>query len=83
MGKSNAKKWRDKQEQEGKRNPESSRSSFAFADLRTRKTKTKKDYLFRNKHKNHLSQRDKDGSFYLAVFYRFVQNNHLFSFLLP
>ncbi|MFC0559774.1 hypothetical protein [Halalkalibacter alkalisediminis] len=44
MATSKAKKARLKQEREGRRNPELNRSPFTFADLRTRKTKTKKVY---------------------------------------
>lgn len=42
MAKSKAKKMRDKMTREGKRNPELNRSLFVFADMETRKTKTKK-----------------------------------------
>ncbi|GEL77052.1 hypothetical protein TMU01_12870 [Tenuibacillus multivorans] len=63
MGKSKAKKIREKMQREGKRNPEWSRSPFTFSDMRTRKTKTKKDVLYRTKHKNQLSNGGKDGSF--------------------
>lgn len=67
MAKSKAKKIREKIVREGKRNPETSRSPFVFADMRTRKTKTKKDYLYRDYKKNHSSNEGNDGSFY---FYR-------------
>jgi len=63
MAKSQAKKTREKFVREGKRNPEGSRSPFVFADMRTRKTKTKKDYVYRNKHKNHSLSNESDGSF--------------------
>ncbi|QOR66410.1 hypothetical protein IM538_22045 [Cytobacillus suaedae] len=66
MAKSRAKKVREKIEREGKRNPELGRSPFAFADLRSRKTKTKKDVLYRHKHKNQFSSGGRDGSFYFA-----------------
>jgi hypothetical protein len=66
MAKSKAKKTREKLVREGRRNPEDSRSPFIFADMRTRQTKTKKDYLYRNKNKNHSSPIGNDGSFYLA-----------------
>lgn len=71
MAKSRAKKMREKLAREGNRNPESSRSPFAFTDLRTRKTKTKKDVSYRSKNKNHHSSEGNNGSFYLdhmAVF---------------
>ena len=45
---------RDKMTREGKRNPELNRSLFIFADMETRKTKTKKEKLQHQhtKHKN-------------------------------
>ncbi|WP_035329672.1 hypothetical protein [Cytobacillus firmus] len=55
MAKSSAKKIREKAVREGKRNPECNRSPFVFSDMRTRKTKTKKDQLYRGKYKNRLS----------------------------
>ncbi|WP_246943196.1 hypothetical protein [Bacillus pinisoli] len=66
MAKSKAKKCREKLVREGKRNPENSRSPFAFMDLTTKKTKTKKDLLYRNKYKNQHSNQGNDGSFYFA-----------------
>lgn len=68
MSKSNAKKAREKAAREGNRNPELNRSPFILADMRTRVTKTKKDYLYRNKHKNHALDNRSDGSFYLLGF---------------
>ncbi|KAA0549961.1 hypothetical protein FZW96_01015 [Bacillus sp. BGMRC 2118] len=67
MAKSKAKRLREKLEREGIRNPELSRSPFAFSDLRTRKTKTKKEILYRSKHKNHHSIEGNNGSFYLLA----------------
>lgn len=64
LAKSKAKKMREKIVREGRRNPEVSRSPFVFADMRTRQTKTKKDYLYRENKKNHSSQEGYDGSFY-------------------
>ncbi|MDP5273646.1 hypothetical protein [Chengkuizengella axinellae] len=63
MAKSKAKKIREKLEREGKRNPNKNRSAFAMIDMRTRKTKTKKDYLYHNKHKNQHIQKENVGSF--------------------
>ncbi|MBP2239546.1 hypothetical protein J2Z40_000099 [Cytobacillus eiseniae] len=64
MAKSKAKKIREKLKREGKRNPEENRSPFAFADMRTRKTKTKKDLLDQKKQKNRSLSKDlSDGSF--------------------
>lgn len=65
MTKSKAKKIREKLAREGKRNPEENRSPFAFTDMRTRKTKTKKDLLYQKKQKNHSPYNDiSDGSFF-------------------
>ena len=66
MSLSKAKKQRLKMTREGKRNPESSRSPFALQDLTTKRTKTKKEQLYREKHKNHSLDGGKDGSFYFA-----------------
>lgn len=66
MSLSKAKKQRLKMAREGKRNPESSRSPFALQDLSTKRTKTKKEQLYREKHKNHSRDGGKDGSFYFA-----------------
>lgn len=66
MAKSKAKKLREKLVREGKRNPESSRSPFAFVDLTTKRTKNKKDLLYRNKYKNQHSSEGNDGSFYFV-----------------
>ncbi|MDO3408621.1 hypothetical protein QWJ34_02435 [Saccharibacillus sp. CPCC 101409] len=52
MAKSAARKARDKQVREGRLDAAVSRSPFAFADMRTRKTKTRQDKLNRIKHKN-------------------------------
>lgn len=69
MAQSKAKKMRQKLVREGRRNPEESRSPFAFADLRSRKTKSKIEILnshkYRSKNKNHDSFYGDDGSFYL------------------
>ncbi|MBT2218485.1 hypothetical protein KK120_22070 [Virgibacillus dakarensis] len=47
MAKSKALKKRQKLVREGRLNPVASRSPFSQLDLRTRKTKTKKDHLYR------------------------------------
>lgn len=65
MATSKAKKLRQKWVREGKRNPEDGRSAFAFADMRTRRTKSKLEQLNRNKHKNHHFYPGEDGSYYL------------------
>ncbi|WNS73796.1 hypothetical protein RRV45_12795 [Bacillus sp. DTU_2020_1000418_1_SI_GHA_SEK_038] len=71
MARSRAKKMRERSVREGKRDPELNRSSFAFADMRTRTTKTKKDYLYREKHKNHTLVDRSDGSFYFVALLSF------------
>ncbi|WP_245805822.1 hypothetical protein [Bacillus alkalicellulosilyticus] len=63
MAKSKAKKVREKRSREGKRNPELSRSPFAFTDMRTRKTKTKKDILYCKKRKDQSFQNGDDWSY--------------------
>ncbi|WP_261134865.1 hypothetical protein [Bacillus sp. Marseille-Q3570] len=70
MSKSNAWKKRRKMEREGRRNPEWNRSDFALMDLRSRKTKTKKEKLNQQKHKGRLSDRNYDhdnGLLYLGL----------------
>ncbi|WP_010676513.1 hypothetical protein [Bacillus timonensis] len=69
MAKSNARKKREKLVREGKRNPENGRSPFALFDMQSRLTKTKKDHLYRTKHKNQSFTDGNDGSF-LFVFLR-------------
>jgi len=71
MAKSKAKKLREKLVREGKRNPESSRSIYVLADLRTRKTKTKQEKLNVTKHRKRLSDYSKDGMgerYYFCIF---------------
>ncbi len=73
MAKSAAKKMRDKAVREGKRNPVLNRSPFAYTDMQTRKTKTKKDKLYRCKYRNRFSDSDgKDGSFFGVIIPIFV-----------
>lgn len=69
MAASQAKKRRQKLEREGRRNPELSRSPFAFVDLRSKHTKTKQEQLNKNKHKNQISLYKDDGSFYFDIKY--------------
>jgi hypothetical protein len=64
LAKSKARKYREKLSREGNRNPESNRSPFASYDLRTRKTKTKKDHMYQHKYKNQSFSDGYDGSFY-------------------
>jgi hypothetical protein len=70
MSKSKALKKREKLVREGRLNPEINRSPYATLDLRTRKTKNKKDHLYRVKHKNRHSKIKENGSFYFG-------DNHL------
>jgi hypothetical protein len=67
VAKSKAQKLREKIVREGRRNPEEKRSPFVYTDMRARMTKTKKDYLYQFKHKNHHSQDGNDGSFYFVI----------------
>ncbi|WLD93913.1 hypothetical protein MOJ78_03055 [Alkalihalobacillus sp. AL-G] len=69
MAKSRAQRIRQKKVQEGKLNPESGRGTYAFADMRTRTTKTKKDKLYQRKHKGRLSNHsnDHDNGLYLCI----------------
>lgn len=64
MARSKAKKLRQKLVREGKRSPELSRSPFASADLRTRKTKTKQELIHTQKYKSHASYHGDDGSLF-------------------
>ncbi|GGB59213.1 hypothetical protein F3157_16185 [Virgibacillus dakarensis] len=66
MAKSKALKKRQKLVREGRLNPVASRSPFSQLDLRTRKTKTKKDHLYRTKHKNRPPYNRENDSFYFA-----------------
>jgi hypothetical protein len=75
LAKSKAKKMREKIVREGRRNPKDSRSPFVFVDMRTKITKTKKDYLYRENKKNHSSQEGNDGSFYFYRFSIFLAQN--------
>lgn len=68
MGKSQAQKKREKLVREGRLNPEINRSPFATLDLRTRRTKSKKDTLYRVKHKNRQPKQWENGSFLLHFF---------------
>jgi hypothetical protein len=75
MAKSKAKKIREKLKREGKRNPEVGRSPFAFTDMATRKTKTKKEKLYQVKHKGRVYSENGDGRsllfFHLSKFHTF------------
>ncbi|WP_407936258.1 hypothetical protein [Litchfieldia alkalitelluris] len=75
MGKSKAKKLRQKHLREGNRNPELSRSPFAYADMRTRTTKNKKDQLYKTKHKNRFSSStdEGNGSFYFYLIFKYFE----------
>ncbi|MDR7071704.1 hypothetical protein [Fictibacillus barbaricus] len=66
MAKTKARKLREKLVREGKRNPDSNRSTFSNADIykmmTSKKTKTKKDKLNQVKHKERLQAADYSGS---------------------
>ncbi|WP_249316723.1 hypothetical protein [Bacillus sp. FJAT-50079] len=71
MSSSKAKKHRQKITREGRRNPEENRSPFAFADMGTRRAKTKKDRLYMKKHKNHDFQKGNDGFYFFLLSFSF------------
>ncbi|SET17525.1 hypothetical protein SAMN05216389_106172 [Oceanobacillus limi] len=68
MGRSEAHKKRRKLIREGRLTPEINRSPYAKLDLRTRKTKNKKDHLYRTKHKNRHPQKWENDSFFIDLF---------------
>ncbi|MFD1173169.1 hypothetical protein [Oceanobacillus picturae] len=63
MSRSKAQKVRQKQIREGRMDPAKLRSPYTELDLQTRKTKTKKDHLYRMKHQNRYPDHQGDGSF--------------------
>lgn len=65
MAKSNANKKRRKLVREGRLNPEINRSPFSQLDLQTRKTKNKKDKMYKTKHKNRHPQQWENDSFFI------------------
>ncbi|MGV3466478.1 MAG: hypothetical protein ACO1OT_14440 [Heyndrickxia sp.] len=69
MSKSKAKKRREKHVREGKRNPSENRGIYALSDMRTRKTKTRKELLSQVKHKGRLSYEvfEDKSTFYLVL----------------
>ena len=75
MAKSKAKKIREKRMREGRMDPTKSRGIYALADLRTRKSKTKREKVYQNKY-GELSSMDKnqldDSSFYLSKACKFL-----------
>lgn len=72
MGKSKARKLREKLIREGKRNPELSKSSFSMLDLSTRRTKTKQEKLNQVKHKK---QSFGNGDFQTRDCFYFMRNH--------
>jgi hypothetical protein len=74
MSRSKAQKTRQKLLREGRLNPEINRSPFAKLDLQTRKTKTKKDYLYRTKHKKNRypGKPENDSFFIFQDFFYFI-----------
>ncbi|RLL45114.1 hypothetical protein D8M04_09610 [Oceanobacillus piezotolerans] len=68
MALSKAKKQRLKRIREGRLDPEINRSPYAHLDLRTRRTKTKKDNIYRHKHKNRFPKNWENDSFYFYLF---------------
>lgn len=55
MSKSKARKHRENLVRNGQRDPQNSRGIYALENLRTRKTKTKREKLNQHKHKGRLS----------------------------
>ncbi|MBB2481901.1 hypothetical protein H5P36_17135 [Bacillus sp. APMAM] len=74
MSKSKAKKRREKLVREGKRNPSENRGVYALTDMRTRKTKTKKEVLSQVKHKGRLSYESIEDK---STFYFVLKENEL------
>lgn len=78
MSKSKAKKIREKHVRAGRRDPSFNRSPYALMNLATRKTKTKKDHLFRTKHKNRNPNLEENDSFILGILsVHFITENTL------
>ncbi|RDI45923.1 hypothetical protein [Falsibacillus pallidus] len=68
MAKSNAKKQRENLVREGRNNPEDFRGVYALTDMRTRKTKTKKDIMNKMKYNKRFSyDQDGDNRFFIAL----------------
>ncbi|MFD2627461.1 hypothetical protein [Oceanobacillus kapialis] len=74
MSKSKAKKQRQKQMREGRIDPTKLRSPYARLDLQTRKTKTKKDHLYRTKHQNRYPDHRGDDFFYALLTSSFLKS---------
>lgn len=68
MSKSKAKKRREYLVRHGQRDPQNSRGTFALEDLRTRKTKTKREKLNQYKHKDRFydDNHHDNRSFYVS-----------------
>src|SRR5699024_1828830 len=64
MAKSRARKIREKRVREGKRNPANDRGSYVFADMQTRKTKTKNEIMYQDKYGElpKVDRNETDGS---------------------
>ena len=77
MAKSEAKKKREKIKREGKRNPEAGRSPYVFTDMTTRKTKTKKEKLYQEKHKGRVYSDNGDSRSYL---FSYLSKIHILNF---
>jgi hypothetical protein len=75
MSRSSAQKKCQKLVRESKLNPKINRSSFAKLDLWTRKTKTKKDYLYRTKHKKNRYPGNSENDSFFDFFYFKITHN--------
>lgn len=78
MAKSKAKKYREKLEREGKRNPENGRGVYALANLTTKKTKTKQEKLQqlykKERQSRYLDDRGEKSFFYFCIFKQTIQD---------
>lgn len=78
MGKSLARKKREKLIREGRRNPADGRGIYILEDLRTRMTKTKAEKVNQCKHKGRLSHYDEDNRpFYFSSWQNILKTNDL------
>ncbi len=75
MGKSNARKQREKVVREGKRDPSLNRGIYAMANLSTRRTKTKKEALQQQYKKTHRFHYESDESFLFYYTFHVATDN--------
>lgn len=82
MAKSRARKIREKRMREGKRNPANNRGAYVFADMQTRKTKTKNEIMYQDKYGElpKVDRNETDGS---SIFVKEEFSLYYFSRLIP